>query len=64
MSASHAVEFETTSGTDLVVLGHRHPVSRASGAAEDAVSVLLCEIPAVNITEYGRVVPAPGEEDA
>jgi phenylpyruvate tautomerase PptA (4-oxalocrotonate tautomerase family) len=39
-------------------------VARVSGAAEDAVSVLLCELPAANIAEYGRVAPAPGEEDA
>jgi len=39
-------------------------VARISGAAEDAVSVLLCELPAANIAEYGRVAPAPGEEDA
>ena len=37
-------------------------VGRASGAAEDAVSVLLSEIPAANMTDYGRVVPAPGED--
>jgi phenylpyruvate tautomerase PptA (4-oxalocrotonate tautomerase family) len=39
-------------------------VARVSGGAEDAVSVLLCELPAGNIAEYGRVAPAPGEEDA
>ena len=39
-------------------------VARVSGAAEDAVSVLLCELPAANIAEYGCVAPAPGEEDA
>ena len=39
-------------------------VARVGGAAEDAVSVLLCELPAANIAEYGRVAPAPGEEDA
>jgi phenylpyruvate tautomerase PptA (4-oxalocrotonate tautomerase family) len=39
-------------------------VARISGAAEDAVSVLLCELPAANIAEYGCVAPAPGEEDA
>jgi phenylpyruvate tautomerase PptA (4-oxalocrotonate tautomerase family) len=39
-------------------------VARISGAAEDAVSVLLCELPAANIAEYGRVAPAPGEEGA
>jgi len=32
-------------------------VARASGAAEDAVWVNLCDIPAANITEYGRVLP-------
>jgi phenylpyruvate tautomerase PptA (4-oxalocrotonate tautomerase family) len=39
-------------------------VARISGAAEHAVSVLLCELPAADIVEYGRVGPAPGEEDA
>ena len=39
-------------------------VGRASGAAEDAVWVYLCDIPAANIAEYGRVLPPPGEEDA
>ena len=39
-------------------------VARISGAAEDAVSVLLCELPAANIAEYGRIAPSPGEEDA
>jgi hypothetical protein len=39
-------------------------VGRASGAAEDTVWVYLCDIPAANIVEYGRVLPLPGEEDA
>ena len=39
-------------------------VARASGAAEEAVSVALCELPAANIAEYGRVLPPPGAEDA
>jgi phenylpyruvate tautomerase PptA (4-oxalocrotonate tautomerase family) len=39
-------------------------VARASGGAEEAVSVILCELPAANFVHYGRVVPAPGEEDA
>jgi len=39
-------------------------VAKASGAAEDAVSVLLCELPLANMAEYGRAAPAPGEEDA
>ena len=39
-------------------------VAKASGAAEDAVSVLLCELPLANMAEYGRNAPAPGEEDA
>jgi phenylpyruvate tautomerase PptA (4-oxalocrotonate tautomerase family) len=37
-------------------------VARASGAAEDAVTVILCEIPAENTAEYGRVL-GPAEED-
>ena len=39
-------------------------VGRVSGAAEDAVWICLCDIPAANIGEYGRVLPPPGEEDA
>jgi phenylpyruvate tautomerase PptA (4-oxalocrotonate tautomerase family) len=39
-------------------------VGRASGAAEDAVWVCLCDIPAENVAEYGRVLLPPGEEDA
>jgi hypothetical protein len=38
-------------------------VGRASGAAEDAVWAYLCDIPAANVVEYGRVLPPPGEED-
>jgi hypothetical protein len=30
-------------------------VGKASGAAEDAVWVYLCDIPAANVAEYGRV---------
>jgi phenylpyruvate tautomerase PptA (4-oxalocrotonate tautomerase family) len=39
-------------------------VSRATGAPEEAVTVLLCELPAANIVEYGRLSPPAGEEDA
>jgi hypothetical protein len=39
-------------------------IGRASGAAEDALTVLLCEIPIANIAEYGRVAPSPEEDDA
>jgi phenylpyruvate tautomerase PptA (4-oxalocrotonate tautomerase family) len=39
-------------------------VARASGGAEEAVSVALCELPAANFVHYGRVLPEPGEEDA
>jgi phenylpyruvate tautomerase PptA (4-oxalocrotonate tautomerase family) len=39
-------------------------VSRISGVAEDAVWVYLCDIPAANIAEYGRVLSPPGEEGA
>ena len=39
-------------------------VSRASGAPDDAFTVLLCEIPVANIAEYGRVAPSPEEDDA
>jgi hypothetical protein len=38
-------------------------VARASGGSEEA-AVVLCELPAANFVHYGRVVPAPGEEDA
>jgi phenylpyruvate tautomerase PptA (4-oxalocrotonate tautomerase family) len=37
-------------------------VSRASGAAEEALSVVLSEIPAANMADYGRLAPAPGED--
>jgi phenylpyruvate tautomerase PptA (4-oxalocrotonate tautomerase family) len=39
-------------------------VGSVSGAAEDTVWVYLSEIPAANIAEYGRVLLAPGDEDA
>ncbi len=39
-------------------------VGKASGAAEETVWVYLSEIPAGNITEYGRVLLPPGSEDA
>ena len=39
-------------------------VAKASGAVEDTVWVYLCDIPATNIAEYGRILPQPGEEDA
>jgi phenylpyruvate tautomerase PptA (4-oxalocrotonate tautomerase family) len=39
-------------------------VSRTSRIAEDEVWVYLSDIPAHNIAEYGRVLPAPGGENA
>ena len=39
-------------------------VGNAGGAAVDAVWVYLCDIPAANVAEYGRVLLPPGEEDA
>ena len=39
-------------------------VSGTSEIAEDEVWVYLSDIPAHNIAEYGRVLPAPGGEDA
>jgi hypothetical protein len=39
-------------------------VSRAGGIAEDEVWVYLSDMPAHNIAEYGRVLPAPGAENA
>ena len=39
-------------------------VSRTSEIAEDEVWVYLSDIPAHNIAEYGRVLPAPGGENA
>ena len=39
-------------------------VGSASGAAEDAVRVYLCDIPAANVAEYGRVLLPPGQENA
>jgi len=41
-----------------------HDVGRVSGAAEDMVWVYLSDIPAANIAEYGRVLLAPGDEEA
>ena len=41
-----------------------HDVGRASGATEDAVWVYLSDLPAENLTEYGRILPPPGKEDA
>jgi phenylpyruvate tautomerase PptA (4-oxalocrotonate tautomerase family) len=41
-----------------------HEVSDATGAPAEAVWVYLCDIPAFNIAEYGRVLPAPGDEAA
>jgi phenylpyruvate tautomerase PptA (4-oxalocrotonate tautomerase family) len=41
-----------------------HDVSTASGAADDLVWVYLCDIPAANMAEYGRVLPLPGQENA
>jgi phenylpyruvate tautomerase PptA (4-oxalocrotonate tautomerase family) len=37
-------------------------VATASGAAEDAITYILCEIPAENTAEYGRVL-GPAEKD-
>jgi phenylpyruvate tautomerase PptA (4-oxalocrotonate tautomerase family) len=39
-------------------------VSRTSEIAEEEVWVYLCDIPAHDIAEYGRVLPAPGGEKA
>ena len=39
-------------------------VAKASGADEDALTVLVCEIPIANVAEYGRVAPSPEEDDA
>jgi phenylpyruvate tautomerase PptA (4-oxalocrotonate tautomerase family) len=38
-------------------------VAKIGGADEDAVSVLLNETPSSNITEFGRIAPAAGEEE-
>jgi hypothetical protein len=35
-------------------------VGRVSGAAEDAVWVYLCDVPAANVAEDGRVLLPPG----
>ena len=32
--------------------------------AEEEVWVYLCDVPAANIAEYGRVLSSPGEEEA
>jgi phenylpyruvate tautomerase PptA (4-oxalocrotonate tautomerase family) len=39
-------------------------VGKVIGAEEDAVAVLLNEIPSSNFTEFGALAPAPGEENA
>ena len=39
-------------------------VAKISGADEESVSVLLNETPYSNITEFGRIAPAAGEEAA
>ena len=39
-------------------------VSRIGEIAEEEVWVYLSDIPAHNIAEYGRVLPAPGGENA
>jgi len=38
-------------------------VAKISGADEDAVAVLLNEMPSSNIIEQGRICPAAGEEE-
>jgi phenylpyruvate tautomerase PptA (4-oxalocrotonate tautomerase family) len=37
-------------------------VAKVCGADQDSVSVLLSETPYSNITEFGRIAPAAGEE--
>jgi phenylpyruvate tautomerase PptA (4-oxalocrotonate tautomerase family) len=37
-------------------------VTKVCGADQDSVSVLLSETPYSNITEFGRIAPAAGEE--
>jgi phenylpyruvate tautomerase PptA (4-oxalocrotonate tautomerase family) len=39
-------------------------VGKVIGAEENAVAVLLNEIPSSNFTEFGELAPAPGEENA
>ena len=39
-------------------------VSRTTEIGEDEVWVYLSDIPAHNMAEYGRVLPAPGGENA
>jgi phenylpyruvate tautomerase PptA (4-oxalocrotonate tautomerase family) len=39
-------------------------VAEIIGGEEDAVAVLLNEIPWSNFTEFGELAPAPGEENA
>jgi phenylpyruvate tautomerase PptA (4-oxalocrotonate tautomerase family) len=40
-----------------------HDVGRACGVTEEAVWVYLSDLPAENLTEYGRILPPPGKED-
>ena len=39
-------------------------VGRSCGAPEDAVWVYLSDLPPENLTEYGRILPPLGKEDA
>lgn len=41
-----------------------YEVCAATGIAEEEVWVYICDIPADNIAEYGRVLPPPGGEAA
>jgi phenylpyruvate tautomerase PptA (4-oxalocrotonate tautomerase family) len=41
-----------------------YDVCAATGIAEEEVWVYICDIPADNIAEYGRVLPPPGDEAA
>lgn len=41
-----------------------HDICKVTGVAEDEVWVYICDIPADNIAEYGRILPSPGDEVA
>lgn len=41
-----------------------HDVCTVTGVTQDEIWVYICDIPAENIAEYGRVLPSPGDEAA
>ncbi|WP_207003678.1 tautomerase family protein [Trinickia mobilis] len=54
----------TTAQKERMLHRMMQDVSRVTGAPEDAVWVYLSDLPAENLTEYGRILPLPGQEEA